>query len=100
MVFEVGRLVIKVSGRDAGRLGVVVKELDENYVVVSGPKKLTGLRDNRKVNKKHLRPLEIKIEISENPSEDELINKMKEAIKKLSEDQINRLKINKKMLNE
>lgn len=63
-VIEVGRVCIKTAGREAGRKCVVVKLLDENFVVVTGPKELTGVK-RRRVNVKHLVPLNIKIDIEE-----------------------------------
>lgn len=50
-LFEVGRVVVKVAGRDAGRKGVVVEQLDSIHVLVDG-----DLR-RRKVNVRHLEPL-------------------------------------------
>lgn len=50
-LFEPGRVVVKIAGRDAGRKGVVVEQLDSIYVLVDG-----DLR-RRKVNVRHLEPL-------------------------------------------
>lgn len=50
-LFEPGRVVVKIAGRDAGRKGVVVEQLDSIHVLVDG-----DLR-RRKVNVRHLEPL-------------------------------------------
>ncbi len=50
-LFNVGRLCLKVAGRDAGKHCVVVQEIDDRFVVVDG-----GTR-RRKVNVRHLEPL-------------------------------------------
>jgi large subunit ribosomal protein L14e len=50
-MFEIGRLCVKLAGRDAGKKCVVVDEIDANYVVVDGETR------RRKVNVAHLEPL-------------------------------------------
>lgn len=75
-VIEVGRICRKIAGREAGRACVVVRVIDDNFVEVTGPKELTGVR-RRKVNIKHLVPLPIKLDISEGASEEEVLNALK-----------------------
>ncbi len=65
-VFEVGRLVMKIAGRDAGRRGVVVDQLDSIYVLVDG-----GLR-RKKVNIRHLEPLPEVIELEPGATHEEV----------------------------
>ncbi len=77
-VIEVGRVCRKIAGREAGRVCVVVNIIDDNFVEVTGPKELTGVR-RRRVNVKHLVPLPIKLEISEGASDDEVLNALKET---------------------
>jgi large subunit ribosomal protein L14e len=62
-VYEVGRICIKTTGRDAGGRCVVVDVIDRNFVLVTGPKSVTGVR-RRRVNLNHLRPLDERIEIA------------------------------------
>ena len=50
-IFEVGRLCMKIAGRDAGRKCVVVEHVDDHFVIVDG-----NVR-RKKVNVKHLDPL-------------------------------------------
>jgi large subunit ribosomal protein L14e len=99
MVFEVGRLVVKIAGRDAGRLGVVIKKLDDNFVIVTGPKKYTGLR-RRKVNIRHLEPLAEKIDISEDASDEEVWEKLKLVLQSWPEEKLRMFKIPKDVLKE
>lgn len=61
-VLDIGRVVVKVLGREAGRKAVIVDIIDENYVVITGPKSLTGVR-RRKVNINHIEPTDKKIDI-------------------------------------
>jgi large subunit ribosomal protein L14e len=51
MIFEIGRLCMKLAGRDAGKQCVVVEVVDPNYVIIDGETR------RKKVNVKHLEPL-------------------------------------------
>ena len=70
-VMDVGRVCVKLTGREAGSRCVIVDVIDRNYVMVTGPEELTGVR-RRRVNLSHLRPLDEAIEISRNASDDEI----------------------------
>ncbi|MEM1903238.1 MAG: 50S ribosomal protein L14e [Pyrobaculum sp.] len=71
-VLDIGRVVVKVLGREAGRKAVIVDIIDENYVVVTGPKSLTGVR-RRKVNINHIEPTDKKIDIKRGASDEEVL---------------------------
>jgi len=75
-VIEVGRLCVKVAGREAGRRCVVVRVIDKNFVEITGPKELTGVR-RRRANIKHLVPLPVKIDISEGADDREVLEALK-----------------------
>ncbi len=88
-VFDVGRLCVKVAGREAGKKCVVVDIIDDKFVLVTGPKSLTGVK-RRRANVKHLEPLDKKIRIKKGASDEEvlealekegLIDFMKEEVK-------------------
>jgi large subunit ribosomal protein L14e len=64
-IFDVGRVCVKKTGRETGRKCVIVDVLDKNFVFVTGPKELTGVR-RRRANASHLEPLELKLEIKRN----------------------------------
>ena len=77
--FEIGRVCMKTTGREAGRYCVVLQEAgkrdktgSQNFVMVSGPRLLTGIK-RRKCNIVHLKPTQFKIEITERASDEELI---------------------------
>lgn len=53
---------MKTAGREAGKYCTIVKKIDENFVMVTGPKEVTGIR-KRKCNIEHLEPTEIMIKI-------------------------------------
>ena len=75
-LIEIGRVCIKIAGREAGKKCVVVKIIDKNFVEVTGPKELTGVR-RRRVNIKHLLPLPVRVEISEGATDEEVLEAMK-----------------------
>ncbi len=84
MTIEVGRVCVKIAGREAGRYCVVVKRIDENFVLITGPKPLTGVK-RRRCNIRHLEPTPYKLEIKEDASDREIISAYEKAnlIKKL-----------------
>ncbi len=61
-IFEVGRLCVKIAGRDAGRTCVVVEAVGNGYVIVDGDVR------RKKVNIKHLEPLDKTVSIKSKAS--------------------------------
>ena len=72
-LYETGRICVKVVGREAGSHCVVVEAKEENYVTVTGPKNISGVR-RRLCNIRHLEPLETILEISTG-ADDEAVEK-------------------------
>ncbi|MFB0543373.1 MAG: 50S ribosomal protein L14e [Candidatus Bathyarchaeia archaeon] len=68
---EVGRICIKISGREASRRCVIVDIIDKNFVLVTGPKDVTGVR-RRRVNMSHLELTGEKIEVGRGASDEEV----------------------------
>ncbi|MDY1591152.1 MAG: 50S ribosomal protein L14e [Methanofastidiosum sp.] len=77
MAMEIGRVCTKLLGREADKNCVIVEIVNKNFVVVSGPKELTGVK-RRRCNVKHLEPWDLKINVEKGASDDTL----KEAIQK------------------
>ncbi|MEB3861269.1 MAG: 50S ribosomal protein L14e [Desulfurococcales archaeon] len=77
-VIEVGRICVKVYGREAGRKCVIVDIIDENFVLITGPKSLTGVR-RRRANIDHIEPLDKKIDIEKGASDDKVLEAIKKA---------------------
>lgn len=75
---EVGRLCIKHAGRECCTKCIIVDVMDKSYVLVTGPKKITGLK-RRRVNINHLMPTEDKIEIKRGASDDEVAEALETA---------------------
>ncbi|MBS7620930.1 50S ribosomal protein L14e [Candidatus Bathyarchaeota archaeon] len=73
---EVGRICVKVCGREAGKKCVIVDIIDKSFVLVTGPKSVTGVK-RRRANINHLEPLAEKIDIKRGASDEEVIEALK-----------------------
>lgn len=72
-MFEIGRVCVKIAGRDAGSKCVVIDVLDLNFVMVDGQTR------RRKCNLRHLEPLETIVKVRKNASNAEVVTALKEA---------------------
>lgn len=77
-MFEVGRVCLKLAGREAGNYCVIVKKMDEKFVMVTGPKSLTKVK-RRRCNINHLEPIEEKVRIKSEASDSEVLKAYQEA---------------------
>ena len=77
---EVGRICVKVLGREAGRKCVIVDLTDKSFVLITGPKKLTDVK-RRRVNANHIEPLQDKIDIKRGASDEEVADALKASDK-------------------
>ena len=68
---EVGRVCVKVAGRESGRKCVIVDVMDKSFVLVTGPKKVTGVK-RRRVNINHIAPTEDTLRIKRGASDEEV----------------------------
>ena len=68
---EVGRICVKQAGREKGKKCVVIDMMDKSFILITGPKKLTGIKRKR-VNLNHVSPLEDKIEVKRGASDEEV----------------------------
>jgi len=66
-MIEVGRVCIKIAGRDAGQVAVIVDVLDKQYVLIDGAVR------RRKCNVLHLEPLDKKVDIKKNATHAEVL---------------------------
>ncbi|MEX0568288.1 MAG: 50S ribosomal protein L14e [Candidatus Njordarchaeota archaeon] len=76
-LFDIGRCCVILRGRRAGKKAIVVDIIDENYVLITGPPSVTGVK-RRRMNIDHLLPLNVKIEISRGASDDDVLNAIKQ----------------------
>lgn len=72
MTIEIGRIVVKTAGRDAGKKAAIIDILDDKFVLIDGETR------RRKCNVLHIEPLNQKIEIKNNASHEEVAKALKE----------------------
>ena len=75
---EVGRICVKLLGREAGRKCVIIDVSDKCFVLVTGPKKVTGVK-RRRANVNHVEPLQDKLEVKRGASDEEVEEALKTA---------------------
>lgn len=68
---EVGRMCVKIAGREAGKKCVIVDVVDKNFVLVTGPQKVSGVK-RRRVNVSHIEPIQTKIDIKRGATDEEV----------------------------
>ena len=80
---EVGRICLKTAGRENGKKCVIVDVMDKSFVLITGPRKVTGVKRKR-ANINHLKPLQEKLDIKRGASDEEVTQTL-EAAGKLQE---------------
>jgi len=74
---EVGRVCVKITGRESGRKCVIVDIIDKNFVLVTGPQKVTGVK-RRRANINHIEPTEKRVNIKRGNSDEEITEALDE----------------------
>ena len=77
-LYEIGRVCVKTTGRETGSYCVIIKEKEDSFVEITGPKNISGVR-RRRCNIHHLEPLEIKIEIKSEADDEAVLKALEEA---------------------
>jgi large subunit ribosomal protein L14e len=75
---EVGRICVKLAGREAGRKCVIVDVADKSFVMITGPKSVSGVK-RRRANTNHIEPLQDKIEIKRGAADEEVEGVLKSS---------------------
>lgn len=75
---EIGRICIKILGREAGKKCIIVDLVDKNFVLVTGPKAITGIK-RRRANINHLEISQEKIDINRGATDEEVTEALKTA---------------------
>lgn len=70
-MLDVGRLCIKIAGKDAGKMVVVVDKVDATFVLIDGPIK------RKRCNINHLEPLGQELKIKKGASRVEIVKEFK-----------------------
>ena len=78
---EVGRVCVKLAGRESGKKCIIVDVMDKSFVLVTGPKEITGVK-RRRANINHIAPTEDALQIKRGASDEE-VTQMIEAAGKL-----------------
>ncbi len=84
-MFEVGRVCLKIAGREAGRYCVIVNKIDDNFVTVTGPRNLTDVK-RRRCNVNHLEPILDVLKIKADANDEAVLRAYQQAnlMKKLN----------------
>ena len=75
---EVGRVCVKQLGREAGKKCVIIDVMDKSYVVITGPRKVSGVR-RRRANINHIEPLQVKVDVTRGASDEEVASVLEAA---------------------
>ena len=70
-MFDVGRVCVKIAGRDAGKKCVIVEVIDTNFVIVDGQTR------RRKCNVRHLEPLDRVVTVAKGASHSAVASELK-----------------------
>lgn len=76
-LYDVGRCCVILRGRRTGKKAVIVDIIDQNFVLITGPPEITGVK-RRRMNIDHLLPLNIKLNISKGASDEDVAKVIKE----------------------
>jgi large subunit ribosomal protein L14e len=75
---EIGRVCVKLAGREAGSKCVIVDLTDKSFVLITGPKSVTGVK-RRRVNLNHVQALQDKIDVKRGASDEEVAEVLKSS---------------------
>jgi large subunit ribosomal protein L14e len=78
IMMEVGRVCVKLTGREAGKKCVVVDVVGKNYVLITGPKSVNSVK-RRRCNMKHLEPTDAVLKLEKNASDKEVERVIKKS---------------------
>ncbi len=77
-MIEIGRVCTKIRGRKAAKKCIVVDNIDKNFVLITGPPDLTGIKRKRS-NVSHIEPSDKKINIKAGASDTDVTKALEEA---------------------
>ncbi|MBI2109790.1 50S ribosomal protein L14e [Candidatus Woesearchaeota archaeon] len=78
-MIDVGRICVKIAGRDAGLKCVVVDKIDKNFVMIDGQTR------RKRCSILHLEPLDLVLDIKKNAGHEEVKKGFNELGLKLEE---------------
>lgn len=68
---------MKIVGREAGKKCIIVDVIDKNFLLVTGPKQVNGVK-RRRVNVDHVEPTEMRADIGRGESDEEVMKALDE----------------------
>lgn len=74
---EIGRICVKTRGRESGKECVIVDIIDKSFILVTGPKSVSGVK-RRRANISHLDPTENVLDIRRGATDEEVEKALKE----------------------
>lgn len=77
-LIETGRVCVKIAGRNAGKYCVVTRKIDNNFVEITGPKKINGIK-RKKCNILHLEATENKLNIKAKATDVDIEKELKKS---------------------
>jgi len=78
---EVGRICVKIVGRESGKKCVLVDIVDKNFVLITGPKVVSDIK-RRRANINHIEPTSEKIDINRGATDEEITEALKTFLEK------------------
>ncbi|MFA5365279.1 MAG: 50S ribosomal protein L14e [Candidatus Bathyarchaeia archaeon] len=75
---EIGRICVKVAGRETGKKCVVVDLIDKTFILITGPKAVTDVK-RRRTNITHVEPTQDLVEIKRGANDEEITEALKNA---------------------
>ena len=75
---EVGRVAVKIAGRDAGKYCVITKVMNKNFAEITGPKILSGIASQR-TNTSHLEATADRVEIKHDAKDEDVLKAVEKA---------------------
>ncbi len=73
---DIGRVCVKTMGREKGKRCIIVDIIDRSFVLVTGPKPVTGVK-RRRANVEHLELLDEMVKIPRRASDEEVAEALK-----------------------
>ena len=90
-MFKIGKICVKIAGRDAGNTAIVIDSIDKNYVLIDG-----NVR-RKKCNIMHLEPLKDSLKIKKGATTSEVHKAMVAAkVKVLEKNKRTKKRVSKK----
>jgi len=72
-MFEVGRVVYKIAGRDSNKVGVIVEVIDDRFVMIDGNTR------RKKVNVLHIEPTQKTVSVKKNATSSDVVAALEKA---------------------